>query len=167
MQAPASTTPPASSSQSPPASVSAAPPSAQDKAWMTTAKQAGLTEIEAGKLAQQQGSDNEIRQLGQMLVKDHTLADKKLSDAAKGLNVELPTKPSDKQVAEGRELRKTSGRLFDRDFVAAMTKGHQEAIAAAEKEQAQGYSPPVKALAQEMLPTLKRHLAMFQQADGN
>ncbi|MFC9969854.1 DUF4142 domain-containing protein [Spirillospora sp. NPDC127200] len=168
-RAPASTTPaaPASPSGSASASVSAAPPSAQDKAWMVAARQSGLAEVEAGKLAQAQGTDDEIRALGKMLVEDHTLADRKLTEAARGLGVELPATPTDKQVAEARTLRKTGGRLFDRDFVSAMTKGHKEAIAAAEKEQAQGHSPAVTSLAQEMLPTLRRHLTMFEQAGGN
>ncbi|MGI5164628.1 DUF4142 domain-containing protein [Spirillospora sp. CA-253888] len=168
-RAPASTTSgaPAPQSGSASASVSAAPPSAQDKAWMVAARQSGLAEVQAGKLAQAQGTDDEIRSLGKMLVKDHTLADEKLTEAARGLGVELPATPSDKQVAEARTLRKTSGRLFDRDFVAAMAKGHKEAIAAAEKEQAQGHSPAVTSLAQEMVPTLRRHLTMFEQAGGN
>jgi len=50
---------------------------------------ANQDEIAAGKLAQEQGSDKEVKDLGKVLVDDHTKADQQVTDVAKRANVNL------------------------------------------------------------------------------
>jgi putative membrane protein len=58
-------------------------------------------------------------------------------------------------------LERLSGAELDRQFAADMVKGHQEAIAKYEK-QAQSGNSKVAELAEDLVPTLERHLATAQ-----
>jgi putative membrane protein len=74
-----------------PAAASAAPAapsasvSAADRTWMVAAHQSNLTEIAAGKAAQQKATSQKVRDLGQMFITDHSANDAKLKAAANDL----------------------------------------------------------------------------------
>ncbi|MFB4296805.1 DUF4142 domain-containing protein [Actinomadura sp. NTSP31] len=156
-----------------PASVPAAPPNAstapvsdQDRTWLRDARQADLAEISAGRLAQQKGTTAQIKSLGAMLVQDHTAADGKLTATASRLGVEVPNAPSNVQLQQADDLKRGSGRGFDRDWLSAMIGGHEQTIAKTRTEIAKGSSPEVKNLASSVLPALQKHLANLQKAQG-
>ena len=54
-----------------PTSVVVASASSQDRAWMIAAHQSNLTEITAGKAAQQKATTQKVRDLGAMSIRDH------------------------------------------------------------------------------------------------
>ena len=66
---------------------------------MVVAHQSNLTEIAAGKAAQQKATSQKVRDLGQMFITDHTANDAKLRSAAKTLGVTLPGSPNAQQRA--------------------------------------------------------------------
>ncbi|MEW2357154.1 DUF4142 domain-containing protein [Spirillospora sp. NPDC029432] len=141
--------------------------SPQDETWLEKAHEANLAEIEAGGLAARKGSTGEIRSLGTMLVNEHRRLDQRLAATAAGLGVELPHTASAEQQEKHEALEKGEGRLFDRDFVEAMTAAHEEAVALTRTEISKGRSKEVVGLARQTLPELERHLAMFTRTGGS
>ncbi|WP_052422762.1 DUF4142 domain-containing protein [Nonomuraea candida] len=141
-------------------------PSEQDKAWMRTIHQGNLAEVQAGRLAQGKGTTKRIKSIGEMLVKDHTRLDVKVTQAATQLGVELPTSPSAHQRAEVARLRSSTGQDFDQDFLSGMVKAHTEALAATKVEVSHGSSQTVKALAKTAQQSLQEHLGVLRQAQG-
>jgi putative membrane protein len=144
----------------------AAPPSDQDKAWMWAVHEGNLAEVQAGRLAQGKGTTKEIKAIGGMLVEDHTKLDIQVTDAASKLGIRLPTSPSAEQRAELVRLRKATGKDFDEDFLAGMTKEHKAAIAATHKEISEGSSPAVVGLAKAAEPELQKHLDALRRSHG-
>jgi putative membrane protein len=130
------------------------------KKFMTEAIQGDLAEIEVGKLAQQKGQAEDVKQFGQMLVKDHSEHKEKAEQFAKQLGVEPPTGPSLTQKATYLKLKMLSGASFDRSFASSMVKDHQADIK--EYQRQSGKSDPTGAFAKETLPTLQEHLKTAQ-----
>lgn len=127
-----------------------------DKTFLTEAIQGNLAEIQVGKLAQQKGETQNVRQFGQMLVTDHTNANTKAESLAKNLDMTPPTEPNAKQKETYNKLSKASGTAFDREFARAMVNDHKETIAKFRKE-ARGKGD-VADFAKNTLPTLEKHL---------
>ena len=130
--------------------------------FLTDAIRGDLAEVKIGELAQQKGQSEAVRDFGEMLVDDHSEAMEKTADLAKDLDVTVPTQPTAEQTQKHDALARLSGAEFDRQFAAEMVKGHQEEIAKYEMQARSGDSK-VSDLAEDLLPTLKEHLATAQR----
>lgn len=138
--------------------------------FLEDAVRGNVAEVKMGELAQQRGQSEGVREFGKMLVEDHSNALKKTAELAKDLEVIPPAQPSTEQTQKHDALARLSGEEFDRQFATAMVEAHEETIAKYEK-QVQGDigDPKVRELAEELLPTIREHLAMAQrlQHGGN
>ncbi len=135
-----------------------------DAAFFKEAAEAGIEEVEAGTLAQQKANDPSVKELGAMMVKDHTAANDKLKALAASKNVDLPTSAGMDEKANMAKLQVLSGDSFDRSYIKSQIKAHHEAIELFKKESMSGKDPEAKALATATLPTLHAHLKKFDAA---
>jgi putative membrane protein len=133
--------------------------SASDKKFMETAADAGMTEVEAGKLAQSKASSADVKSFGSRMVDDHTKANDKLKAIAGEKNVTLPSGPSKAHQAALDKLDKSKN--FDKDFSAMMVKDHKEAVSLFQKE-SKSKDSDLSGFASSTLPTLQDHLKMAQ-----
>lgn len=140
--------------------------SAADRAWLTTAHQANLAEVQAGELAERKGTTAAVRAAGRMLVTDHTRLDTKVVAVARALGLSLPEAVAPDDAAAASRFADESGPTFDHDFTSTLTTGHQKVIAATETEIRKGLAPQVTRLARQSLPTLRKHLATLQKASS-
>jgi putative membrane protein len=129
-----------------------------DESFYKKAAEAGLSEVDLGNLAQQKSSDQQVKDFGAMMVKDHSAANEKLQSLASSKNISLPTKPSIAQMATKAKLDVLSGHTFDKSYVKSQVKAHQETIALLNKEINSGKDADAKAFAQSILPTVRSHL---------
>jgi putative membrane protein len=88
---------------------------------------AGLAEVELGKLASERAMSADVKAFAQMMVRDHSRANGELSKIASQLNIQVPTEldPMHRELAD--RLSKVKGAEFDREYIAAMVKGHEDA----------------------------------------
>jgi putative membrane protein len=132
--------------------------------FLEDAVRGDVAEVKMGELAQQRGQSEGVRELGKMLVEDHSSAMKATAELAKDLKVIPPAQASAEQTQKHDALARLSGEEFDRQFVAEMVEAHEEAIAKYEKHaESDVGAEQVREHAAEMLPTLKEHLAMAQR----
>ncbi len=131
----------------------------QDSFW-NEAAQDGLAEINLGSLALQKSQNDEVKQLAQKVVDDHTAANTELTALAAGKNVKLPTDVNAKQKAVYDKLNALSGDQFDMEFVKTLVKDHESAVKLFQKQADSGKDAEVKAFAAKTLPTLQSHLEM-------
>jgi len=114
-----------------------------------------LQEVSAGEQALKMARRAEVKTFGQMMVKDHTAAEKQLLQLAKTRGITLPAaatggiKP-DPLLANAPD--------FDSAYVHAMSSGHQNTVQVFQNYATTGKDPAVKAWAQQMLPNLNMHL---------
>lgn len=136
--------------------------SAHDIRWLDRAHLADEAEATTGEFAESNASTAAIRAVGTMLVHDHSALDAKLIRLATALHVSLVGAPTVGQVHTADRLASELGAAFDHDFTASMMTAHQQMIAATRAEIQDGSSPQVRALAQQALPALEKHLKMLQ-----
>lgn len=127
-----------------------------EQRFLTEAIQGDLAEMNIGKLAQDKGQADDVKQFGQMLERDHGDHLKKVEQMAEQLGITVPNTPSAEQQATHDILQKLFGDAFDKEFKRAMVKDHQEDIAKYRRE-ASGKGPLAQ-FAQQTVPTLEKHL---------
>jgi len=132
------------------------PASPQLKNFLDKAAIGGMTEVEAGKLAAEQGSSDKVKEFGQRMVQEHTILGDQIADLAEKKNVTLPAAPDAAHQAMLDALKAKQGKLFDAEFVADMKKGHADAIQLF-KRASKASDPDVARFASSNLPTLEDH----------
>lgn len=144
------------------ASTTAANPLAQvDKDFVQAASMSSSTEIDASKLAASNSSDKDVKSFAHHMMLDHTKLTAQLKMAAPH-GVVVPKDNSDTAVLDS--LKPLKGADFDKVYIAKVgLEGHQQAVAAFEKEATGGQYPDLKKAAQKALPTIKQHYQMAQQ----
>ncbi len=129
-----------------------------DEAFYKDAAEGGLAEVEQGKLAQEKGQSQAVREFGALMVHDHSAANEKLKAVAASRGVDLPGSPGIAEMASIDKLKMLSGDTFDTSYVKGMVKDHEKDIAAFRREAQDGKDPDAKAFAAKTLPTLEGHL---------
>ncbi len=134
--------------------------SAVDQAFLTDAMKGDNSEVALGKIAQSKGGSQGVKDLGSMLATDHGAHKTQLASLAQQNGVAATDDIKDEAKALETKLNGLSGAAFDKAFVDATVEDHKKDIANYEKE-AKG-TGPVAEMAQQTLPTLKKHLATAQ-----
>jgi putative membrane protein len=130
-------------------------------AFVDKAAQAGMTEVQLGKLALQKSSDAQIRKFAQQMVTDHSKAGEELAAIAKAENLQVPGKLDSKHADMVRALGAKSGAEFDAAYAQGMMQDHVQAVALFESAQ-QLPEPALAQFAAKTLPTLQEHKRMAQ-----
>ena len=121
----------------------------------------GRAEIELGQIALKNTKDENVRKYAERMVKDHGAADKKLKAIAAKENLQLPQSLDQEHQALKLKLQGMTGEAFDREYVSAMGKGHDKAVALFESASQQPQMPAdLKQFAATTLPTLEQHKEM-------
>jgi putative membrane protein len=129
-----------------------------DASFYKNAAEGGISEVDAGHLAQDKGNSQKVKDFGAMMVKDHSAANEKLQALASSKNVTLPTTASVGQMATKAKLDVLSGDTFDKSYVKGQISAHRDTIALFRKEISSGQDADAKAFATATLPTIKAHL---------
>ncbi len=140
---------------------SQAQPDKDSQKFIKAAIEGNLAEIDVGKLAQEKGQSQAVKQFANMLVKDHSEANVKAQEAAGQLKVEPPTGSSIMQKATYTKLKLLSGATFDSSFAKSMVSDHESDIKDYHKEAQK--SDAAGKYAKASLPTLQKHLKEAQK----
>lgn len=132
-----------------------------DRDFVQAASMSSSTEIDAGKLAQKNSNDKDVKSFAHHMMVDHTKLTVELKAAAPH-GVEVPKDNSDTGVLDS--LKPLKGKEFDDAYIAKIgLKGHEDAVAAFKKEISDGQNASLKKLAQKGLPVIEHHYALAQQ----
>ena len=135
-----------------------------DQNFAVNAADAGMTEIQAGQLAEQKGMDKEVKMYAKMMIKDHTEAADKLKTIAASKNITLPSSVSADMQKNLDDLQaKKSGKDFDKAYMDMMVSDHKKVISAFEDESKNGSDADIRAFADSTLHTLHHHLDEAQK----
>jgi putative membrane protein len=145
-------------SSSPTKSPATATLSAKDKSFMQEAAQGGMMEVDMGKMAQQKGKSADVKKIGGTMVADHSKANAELMGIAKKKGVDLS-----KAKAKMMHLNDAN---FDKEYIDAMVKDHQEDLTAFQAEAKNGSDPDVKGFASKTSAVIKKHLDMVKAAQA-
>lgn len=127
----------------------------------------GNAEVELGRLVQERATRPEVKQFGEMMVRDHQKAGAELKQIASKHNVQLDPSEHQEHNDLRERLSKLSGAEFDREYMEAMVDEHQEAVNEVENKAQNADNPEIKQWASSTLPTLRQHLERARQIREN
>jgi len=123
-------------------------------------------EIDAGKMAQKQGSTQAVKAYGQMLVRDHQSADKDLMSFAKKHGITIPMdKPKDEAAQKDQKdekeamahLKTLKGSEFDTAFLQQMVQDHEKALAQIDTAIGAAQNQDLATIFKDIKPALQKH----------
>jgi len=145
------------------AAVAQATASDDDKKFVDAALKGGMAEVDLGNLAVKKGASDDVKQFGQKMVDDHTKLGDKMKTAAGEIGVNPPSMTTPSDMALKAKLEVLSGDAFDKAYISALVKGHEEDLKDFKKEVAEGTSPVVKGAARQGEVVITHHLAMIRK----
>ena len=136
--------------------------SPMDKKFVKEALMGGMAEVQLGQLASQKGSSDDVKQFGQKMVTDHTKLGDQMKTVASQIGVTPPTSVSPKDQALMTKLQAMSGDAFDKAYIKAMVKDHEQDNMEFKKEASSGTSSAVKEAATKGDQVIEEHLSMIK-----
>jgi len=130
----------------------------KDAQFLVEAADINLAEVSLGKLASTQAMSKEVRELGEMMNRDHQKAYDDLTALAKKKNITVPAAASDNMQKKYNNLSEKRGSEFDKEFCDEMVAGHKDAIDKFERAAKESTDPDIQTWASNMLPSLRMHL---------
>ncbi|MEU9192314.1 DUF4142 domain-containing protein [Streptomyces hundungensis] len=141
----------------------AGPAANPDAAFLQAVHQSNLTEIAAGKDARAHAKSDCVKQVADVLVRDHTTLDAKGAALAKTKNISMPKEPSAAQQRQLAALKPMNGTAaYDSAWLKAMSSGHREALTLIDKELNSGKDKDIQAAAKAARPIVASHLDMVK-----
>jgi putative membrane protein len=129
---------------------------------------ANVGEIDQAKLALSRTTDARVRSFAQMMVRDHSQADKKGMVVAKKAGVERTSSPASQSLVTDVDgatgtLKADARADFDKDYVATQVREHQSVLDAIDKTLlTDATSPDLKAYLSEVRAAVAAHLQHAQ-----
>jgi putative membrane protein len=130
----------------------------QDKLFVRQMAIGGRAEVELGRLAQQKGADQAVKDFGERMVGDHSKGNDRLMRVAKGVNGELPEGLDPEHQTIRRELTELGGADFDIAYLAAQIRDHQKTANLLQWHISYGQNQPLVDYSIETLPLVMAHL---------
>jgi putative membrane protein len=137
----------------------------KDAEFAVKAADGGMLEVKLGELAQTKGMSKQVKDLGKMMVEDHSKANEELKAFAQAKDISLPTTMSDDCQKIYDKIASKDGKDFDEAFTDHMVKDHKKDVDAFKKEAEKGHDPDIRQWASGKIPTLEHHLDMAKSAE--
>lgn len=133
-------------------------PSGQE--FVDRAAKSDAFEIAAAKLALTNAASDAVKAFAQDMAKAHTDSTAKIKAAAKEAMPAITPQPAltGEQNDTLADLGKLKGADFDRKYMSGQVEAHEDALALMENYSKNGDVAPLKAVAAEIAPVVKRHL---------
>ncbi|CAN5508920.1 hypothetical protein BH11BAC2_BH11BAC2_18910 [soil metagenome] len=129
-----------------------------DAKFLVNAAEINLMEIQLGELATTKGMNAETKELGKMMVSEHTKNFEDLKALAALKMMTIPMAVTEKGQDAYNKLQKKSGNDFDKEFCDMMVDGHKDAIDLFEKAEKNVADAEIKSYVSATLPALRSHL---------
>ncbi len=133
-----------------------------DRDFLVRVRQAGLWEIPTGQQAQQRAGSTRVKEVGQMLVADHTKLDEQVRALAAKLNVELPSTPNADQQGWMAELSTKTGQDYDKTFADRLRAAHGKVFSAVALVRAGTKNSEIRAFAQVAVDVVMKHMTLLE-----
>jgi len=135
---------------------------ASDSSFIQEAGSLGLLQVKLGKLAQEKGSSEVVRDFGKRLMAEYSKTNEELAAGAKQAAYPRPVLLRPHQQIFDR-FNSMGRSAFDKNYMAEMVSEHDEMAGLFQKEAKDGRVQSIKQLAASMLPAVQQHQALATQ----
>lgn len=127
-------------------------------AFLVKTANSGMAEVDMAAIATQKAMTARVKDFASMLLHDHSAVNEQLKILATQKNVALPDSISSDKRQDIDDLGKKTGMNFDKSFINAMVKSHEDGISRFEKAMTDAKDPDVTSFADRTLMRLRVHL---------
>ena len=99
-----------------------------EKTFLLAAATGGMMEVEAANLAIQLSKNEVVKSFAQMMLADHTKANKDLAAIVAAKGMKLPTTLSEENQTHLAALKKLSGKQFEEQYMTMMINDHAKTV---------------------------------------
>lgn len=131
-----------------------------EKTFIKQAANGGMMEVELGRVAQQNGRSQAVKDFGKKMETDHGAANDELKSLASQKGATIPAQMEKKEKDMVDKLSKLNGDQFDKKYMAAMVADHKKDIQKFKSASKKAKDPDLKAWVDKTLPTLEQHLKL-------
>jgi putative membrane protein len=139
---------------------------AADADFLKEAISGGMLAVKLGQLAGERAATQDVRRFAERLVVDHTNINRDLMTLAERRGVSIPKDMNKDHQAALDKFKELRGADFDRSYIKAMVKDHEEGAKAFEKQSKDAKDEDLKAVAARVLPFVKNHLTMARETEA-
>lgn len=134
-------------------------------AFLRTAYQDGLAEIQLSRLALQKSTNTDVKNFAQRMVDEHTTVNNQIATLAQNRGLSLPTALSPSRQSLVDKLSSLSGTDFDAAYMDVNVVVHIKDVRLFRRQSEAGTNADVKSFAQSVLPSLSEHLTLAESID--
>ncbi|RNG16661.1 DUF4142 domain-containing protein [Streptomyces botrytidirepellens] len=138
------------------------PLSELDKTFLVKVRQAGLWEIPAGRMAQNQASSEAIKRAGMHLLDGHSKLDQLVREDAKALSSPIPDEASAEQQEWVEQMKNADGEKFDQLFVDLLRASHGKIFITIGEVRAATKNHMIRRLAKVANNTVMDHMEVLE-----
>jgi len=129
-----------------------------DTNFIMAAAQGGMTEVKLGELASTSGTREDVKEFGQMMVKDHTAINDDLKTLAAQKGVVLPSTLDAEHQGMVDKMAALTGSEFDDAYINGMIQAHQMDDKAFNAESTATQDVDIKYFLGISIPVVETHL---------
>jgi putative membrane protein len=138
-------------------------PNNTDRVFVHAAAIGGMAEVELGKLAEQKGQNDAVKEFARRMVDEHGKANDRLIGLAKKDGIAVPDNLDQEHEAMRDRLEVANGAEFDLAYVEGQVADHQKTAQLLEYEIGSGQDAELKSFASDTLPVVLEHLRAAQE----
>jgi putative membrane protein len=138
---------------------------AMDSDFLHEANTGSLKEVEMGRVAVRQTSNEKVRTFAQRMIDDHTKMSQEVVQLARTKGLDLADQLPAEARSDVNRFNSLGGADFDRQYMRAMVQDHEKDADAFDREARTGEDAGVRSLASRCLPTIREHLRMAKDLD--
>ena len=146
--------------ESPASPSSVMPP---DLDFILKAASGGMEEVALGELAAQKVQSQQLKELAQLIVQEHTTANQELLQVAGSKGIQVPETTSTASQTVAASMSELNGPKFDLAYVMQQQGAHLATVALFDFAANHAMDPDVKAFAQKYLPKIQAHTAKIEE----
>lgn len=150
---------------SPPAAVPG-PTTTDPTEFAKMAAMGNMFEIDSSTAAKDKAQSAEVKAFAGKMIADHGKAGEEMAAAASSENALPPAELDATHQTQLDQLNAAAGEAFDKAYVAAQVKAHDDAVALFEAYSTSGPDGALKDFATKTLPTLKLHQEQIRDLAG-
>ena len=137
-----------------------------DATFVTVASMGNMDEIKAAEAAEKMSTNDDVKMFAQHMIEDHTKAGDEMKTLAdkKGFHVSEMCDAKHMMAMEG--MKKMSGADFDKAYVVAAVKDHEDTIALFKTAADNATDSDLKDFVKKEIPTFEDHLSMAKKLES-
>lgn len=125
--------------------------------FVEMAASSGMFEVKSSELALERAKSDDVKAFAQMMIDDHTKANKELMTIAMAKNLPAPAEPTGPAAEHMAAVMAAEGDGFDAVYMEHQAKAHAEAIMLFQAQSVSNNDADLAAFAAKTLPTLQMH----------